>query len=201
LTSRLAKSCPAYCCCWCTQMWRSVPGHWSELRTPEHSLPQIALVAVALTARDLSGAFVRIQSMSNRMGAVATCVELTAALPVFEHVMRVLEFSMFADAAATESSGQHGWCRYSRQSFWSGLYLLLRSVDVQPFSQLLVHFPYLVTLVRGPRLVLQCAANCAQTWFIIVAACSRGRWNFADSESRRSFTSARTGNPLPENLV
>ena len=90
-------------------------------------------------------------SMSNTMGAIATSAELTAALPVFEHVMRVLEFSMFADAAATESSGQHGWCRYSRQSFWSGLYLLLRSVDAQQFSQLLVHFPYLVTLVRGPR--------------------------------------------------
>lgn len=89
--------------------------------------------------------------MSTTMGAIATCAELTDALPVFEHVMRVLEFSMFVDAGTAKSSGQHGWCRYTRQPFWTGLYLLLRSIDAQPFAQLLVHFPHLVTLVRRPK--------------------------------------------------
>lgn len=32
-TSRLTKSCPGYYCYWCIQMWRSVPGHSSELCT------------------------------------------------------------------------------------------------------------------------------------------------------------------------
>jgi hypothetical protein len=93
-----------------------------------------------------------LHSMADAMGPISTRSELAAALPVFEQVMRVLEFSLFADSGAAASSAQHGWCRYSRQPFWTGMYLLLRSVDAQPFAQLLVHFPYLVTLVRpSPR--------------------------------------------------
>jgi hypothetical protein len=93
-------------------------------------------------------------SMADAMGPITTTSELQASLAVFEQVMRVLEFSRFADggsaaAAAASSTEPPGWRRYTRQPFWTGLYLLLRAVDPEPFVQLLVHFPFLVTLVAN----------------------------------------------------
>lgn len=90
--------------------------------------------------------------MAEAMGPITTTSELQASLAVFEQVMRVLEFSLFADSgsaatAAVSSAVAQPWRRYTRQPFWTGLYLLLRAVDPEPFAQLLVHFPFLVTLV------------------------------------------------------